>query len=233
MKLTVSQIENLYKFTREHYVYWYDLQSELVDHLANDIEQIWENKPDLSFEEAKKTAFKKFGICGFMDVIDERRASLSKRYRKMIWKEFVTFLTLPKVALTISFIWALSLLLEKVSSSREFILIAIILVTIFPLYHRYKSTKAIKKKSLETDKKWYFEEIITNVGDFGTFMQTPFQFIYIFSDDNFKNSLLQDYSWLFATIFVVFTLLVYIATIVIPPKVRAIIASEHPAYQLS
>jgi hypothetical protein len=32
MKLTAPQIDHL-TFTRQHYVEWYDLQSELVDHL--------------------------------------------------------------------------------------------------------------------------------------------------------------------------------------------------------
>ncbi|WP_262494794.1 hypothetical protein [Balneicella halophila] len=38
---TVSdkQLERLYEFTRQHYVEHYDLQSELVDHLANAIEK--------------------------------------------------------------------------------------------------------------------------------------------------------------------------------------------------
>ena len=42
MELTKNQIDELYKFTRKHYVYHYDVQSELVDHLANDIENIWQ-----------------------------------------------------------------------------------------------------------------------------------------------------------------------------------------------
>jgi hypothetical protein len=46
MKLTVQQVEHLYAFTRQHYVEWYDLQSELVDHLANAIEQEWERNPE-------------------------------------------------------------------------------------------------------------------------------------------------------------------------------------------
>jgi hypothetical protein len=37
MKLTEQQIT--IPFTRQHYVEWYDLQSELVDHLANSIER--------------------------------------------------------------------------------------------------------------------------------------------------------------------------------------------------
>jgi len=60
MKLTEHQINELYIFTRKHYVYHYDVQTELVDHLANDIERIWIASPKISFEEARDTSFKKF-----------------------------------------------------------------------------------------------------------------------------------------------------------------------------
>ena len=35
-KLTSEQIDQLYLFTRQHFVEYYDLQTELVDHLAHD-----------------------------------------------------------------------------------------------------------------------------------------------------------------------------------------------------
>ena len=50
MKLTEPQIQDLYTFTRQHFVEHYDLQTELVDHLANDIETQWQNQNKLSFE---------------------------------------------------------------------------------------------------------------------------------------------------------------------------------------
>lgn len=78
MKLNKQQINQLYLFTRQHFVEWYDLQSELVDHLANSIEDRWKENPKLTFEEALDLEFKKFGIFGFMDVVDERRRFLSK-----------------------------------------------------------------------------------------------------------------------------------------------------------
>jgi hypothetical protein len=40
---------------------WYDLQSELVDHLANAIETQWQENPKLSFNEALNKEFK-FGV---------------------------------------------------------------------------------------------------------------------------------------------------------------------------
>ena len=70
MKISENHIEQLYKFTREHFVYHYDVQTELVDHLANDIEQICEEQPQLTFEQAREVSFKKFGVFGFMDVVE-------------------------------------------------------------------------------------------------------------------------------------------------------------------
>ena len=60
MTLSKEQIENLYAFTRKHFVEYYDLQTELVDHMANDIEVILEKDSSLNFEQAREKAFKKF-----------------------------------------------------------------------------------------------------------------------------------------------------------------------------
>lgn len=73
MKLSTQQIEQLYAFTRQHLVEWYDLQSELVDHLANAIEQEWEQNPNRTFEEILNKEFQKFGVFGFMGVVEERQ----------------------------------------------------------------------------------------------------------------------------------------------------------------
>jgi len=43
-KLTGKQVEELYAFTQKHYVPYYDLQTELVDHLSNGIEEQWSLK---------------------------------------------------------------------------------------------------------------------------------------------------------------------------------------------
>ena len=96
MKLTPEQIDRLYQFTRQHFVEWYDLQTELVDHLANAIEQQGVENPKISFEEALQIEFKKFGIFGFMDVVEKRQQALHKRYHKMVWHHFKVFFKIPK-----------------------------------------------------------------------------------------------------------------------------------------
>ncbi len=71
-KLSATHIEQLYAFTRAHFVDYYDVQTELVDHLANGIEAQWAANPDLDFEQALDIEFKKFGVFGFLEVVEER-----------------------------------------------------------------------------------------------------------------------------------------------------------------
>ncbi len=58
--ITTEETKKLFKFCHVHFVYHYDLQVELVDHLASSIEEQWETNPELSFEEALYNTFRKF-----------------------------------------------------------------------------------------------------------------------------------------------------------------------------
>ena len=120
MKLSEQNIDQLYTFTRQHYVEWYDLQSELVDHLANAIEAEWQKNPKLTFEEVLDLEFKKFGIFGFMDVVEERQKFLQKKYAKMIWNYYKEFFRLPKIILTFATIYVLFLVSELFQNPKYF-----------------------------------------------------------------------------------------------------------------
>ena len=113
MKLSSEQIERLYLFTRQHYVEYYDLQTELVDHLANAIEEQWQQNPKLSFEEALQIEFKKFGVFGFMDVVEQRQSALNKKYNKLVLNELKTFFSVPKIIGTISAIGIVFYLMKQ------------------------------------------------------------------------------------------------------------------------
>lgn len=84
MPLTAVQIDQLYLFTRQHYVEYYDLQTELVDHLAHAIEAQMKESPTLTFDEALNLEFQKFGIFGYMDVVENRQAVLNKKYNGLV-----------------------------------------------------------------------------------------------------------------------------------------------------
>ena len=100
MKLSKDQIQALYKFTRQHYVEYYDVQTELVDHLANDIEGIWKENQNLTFEKARDKSFKKFGIFGFHDIIQKKEWQMTKKYIKLVLKLVKEWFSLPKLLLT-------------------------------------------------------------------------------------------------------------------------------------
>jgi hypothetical protein len=131
MKLTKTHIEELYKFTRKHFVEHYDVQTELVDHLANDIEEIWVTQQHLSFQEARDKSFKKFGIFGFMDVVEAKQKQMNKRYWKIIIRFVKEWFSVPKVLTT----------------SIVFLSFFIILKTPYFGCFRYSKTTDFKKKT--------------------------------------------------------------------------------------
>lgn len=96
-ELNEKQIEQLFEFTRKHYVEYYDVQVELVDHLASSIEHEIELNPNLSFDDALNIVFKSFGIFGFSDVVDSKASAVWKFQNKLWLKIFVNQFKWPKV----------------------------------------------------------------------------------------------------------------------------------------
>ena len=93
-KVSPEEIEKFYAFTRRHYVEYYDVQTELVDHLANGIETQWEENPDLVFDEAIEKEFRKFGIFGFTEVVE--KVLLSLIISSLFLLSYVCIYYLPK-----------------------------------------------------------------------------------------------------------------------------------------
>ena len=151
MKLTKEQIQELYKFTRQHYVEYYDVQTELVDHLANDIEQIWQEQPKLSFEQSRDMSFKKFGVFGFMEVVESRAKALNKKYWKMVWDVFKQFFHIPQIVISITIFLALFYGFQTFTSKYFFIAISVgcILILGFKLYFLNQEKREGLKKPIK------------------------------------------------------------------------------------
>ena len=115
MQLTPEQIQHLFTFTEKKYVHWYDLQVELVDHLASRIEDEMESDPSLSFDSALGKVYKGFGISGFSKVVEEKSTQLYRQAGKIWWKEFLLFFKWPKIILLLTIfavLWLLSSMFE-------------------------------------------------------------------------------------------------------------------------
>ncbi len=234
MKKTVSeeQIERLFQFAREHYVEHYDLQSELVDHLANAIEQRWEETPELPFEDCIKAEFKKFGIFGFMDVVEKRQKALRKKYRKLMWGQVVDFFQLPKILLTGSATFLLYFIVQSELLPRSFFLIASFAFIFFATLRLYKLQNSYKKRIEKTRKKWIMEEYIFNVAMLPSIFVLGIQILIQTSIHKWtvENPYLV---FLICLGVVVLLILTYVGVFYLPKNAEKYLAETYPEYKLA
>ena len=230
MKLTEKNIDNLYKFTRQHYVEHYDVQTELVDHLANDIELIWVAQPHLKFEQARDVSFKKFGIFGFMDVVEEKQKQLSKKYYKIILGFVKEWFSLPKIIITSSLVVFFYMLLTSNISSNYFfgfwgIYIAYVSIKMYFL------SKEIKKRKKKTKILWLLEDFIYKQGATNAALMPIYAFQLFVNIDETAN-----YQWslalLIASVSTIMIIVGYISLTILPKKAEELLEEHYPEYKL-
>jgi len=163
-QLTEAHFQELQHFTAKHFVEYYDVQLELVDHLATAIEQNWSLKPDFSFEEILQSEFDKFGVFGFTVLVEKRQWELKRYYYQQFWKSFKSFFGLPKIVLTTALaalIYFITIQLGAYAHNFFMWVFAgsgIILVVDLIAYHR-----KIKKQQKNTNKKWLIESVALQI----------------------------------------------------------------------
>lgn len=112
MKLSEEQIERLFKFVESKYVDYYDVQVELVDHLASAIEEKISEEPKKEFEVALREVYRSFGVMGFSALVMAKQDAMSKERMRLWWKEFKSWFALPKIVLTAFFLGGIYFLSE-------------------------------------------------------------------------------------------------------------------------
>ena len=230
MKLSKEQIEALYKFTRQHFVEHYDVQTELVDHLANDIENIWMENPNLTFEQARDKAFKKFGVFGFMDVVEKKQTQMTKRYFKILFSFMKEWFSLPKVILTLILIFGFYQL-QKLNAAYIIYTSIFYLVIILQLVFLFIRTNHLKKKKAKTGKSWMFEQVLLYNGMANICVILFFFFDFSFSENEFL--VMSEFRKIVSTLFITFVVLLgYISLYVIPKRTGELLAETYPEYKM-
>jgi hypothetical protein len=213
MKLTKTHIAELYKFTRKHYVYHYDVQTELVDHLANDIEVIWEVQPHLSFQEACDKSFKQ----------------LSKRYTKVLLKFMKEWLSIPKLFLTL-LIFTFFYILVGFKINENVIDVFLILLTIIQIFLASKLIKKANKRFKDKKRKYLLEEMIFRTGSLNSILL----FSSFLQFSNFSNGITSLWGKCFfsglITVAIIFS---YVSLIIVPQKAEALLQENYPEYKRS
>ena len=229
MKLTLEQIQKLQEFTRQHYVEYYDLQTELVDHLANSIEQQWTENPKLTFEDALQVEFKKFGVFGFMEVVEKHQAALNKKYNKIVWQLLKTFFSIPKIIGTVSCIGIVFYLLKFFQQGVEIVewfFIGLIVIFIIGLTLIFRKNK---RENLQTEKKWLLKEIIFGHSTLAGLINIPIQFALHLNGKDYQDCTL----WMFSFMLVVLCLITYIVLVLIPNKADDYLKATYPEYEIA
>lgn len=224
MKLTEIQIEELKLFTKKHFVEWIDLQMELVDHLANGIEEQWIKNSSLTFEECLEREFKKFGVFGFMDIVENRRRFLEKKYGKLIFQHFKDFFSFPKIVITISCLFILFIVFKNNFlglRTKDLTMITVGISFLGIMIH-----SLLKFNNKKTENKWLYEEILLGKSRLFTIGYLPVQILSTLS--NFQNDLA---NFVLAFLTISFSLLVYVMHFKIPSKVEQYLNENYPEYR--
>lgn len=232
-KLNEQEINFIFDFTKKHYVEFYDVQVELVDHLANAIEAQWVENSAISFEDALQIEFKKFGIFGFTGLVEQKQAELQKYYNKMLWNEVLKFVSIPKVIFTISLYIAIYFVLKNTGSLGEMIALGALIIsftffTIDGLRYIFK----IKKEQKKQAKSWLIQSVANSIFSLPTIGigGTYFSIVSRFFEQNLGIS---NAGLHFLTTFLVFqTICMFVFYSVIKPNLNQTIQETEKRYQL-
>ena len=104
IKLSEIEINKLFRFAEKKMVPWYDLQIEIVDHLASCIEDEMTADSKLTFDLALEKVYNGFGIFGFAKIVQERQIQLAKMAKSRWWNEFRNLFMWPNAVLLVMII---------------------------------------------------------------------------------------------------------------------------------
>ena len=222
-KATSEEIEQLYQFTRQHYVEYYDVQTELVDHLASSMEENWEKEPELSFEENLQREFKNFGVFGFMEVVEKKSRALEKRYFFLVWREIKQ--QLGNLRILAFFLLTFSAILLMLRYVHPILLATVVFLSYgLLIILMITSSRELKRKKRKGEKIYLLEVFILNTGGYFSLSYIPFQLFY-FSD------LTWSYLWVqlgAALVFSFLAFLLYVCLYVFPRKKDQILREQYP-----
>ncbi|WP_297101151.1 hypothetical protein [uncultured Draconibacterium sp.] len=147
--ITQEETDHLFKVCENHDVSQYDLQIELVDHLASLIEQHWEEKPEDPFKYALYKALQKFGPSGFQQIKEQKQKELVRKYHRTLWSYLLEFYRWPKMLLTLALSFGTLLLLQNISEIHWlFVFYAALICTGAVIYDvRHKAKNRIETRN--------------------------------------------------------------------------------------
>jgi len=201
-QLTKNQIQELFAFTKSHRIRYYDLQSEVVDHLASAIENKWADNPDVPFKKALDEIYAGFGIYGFGKLEQEKRDAIQRKIAWKLWAFIKSYLTPPKILLTllliISIYQGLSLL-EDPFTVTMYMVVLFLFSTLGMILFRKRQIRHLVDKYLEVN--------VVFTGGFPALVVPYLLAEFLMIENDFPNGIL----WILA-VWLVFALITAVGT---------------------
>jgi len=230
-KLSQEEIDGLFLFCERHYVKYYDLQLELVDHLAESIELQFRNDNSIIFDNALKNIFKDFGIFGFSKIKTARERALQKGYEDLFWQLTLDYLKMPKVILTGAAVSVLFSFISFAHNPGNFIFSYFLAILFLLIYYHYRlfptkyRIKTVGGKSFMAISYLESRQLLA-----ATAMQCPF---IVFQLIHMQYIQLLNYFWFALPVslaIIMFTITLYLSLFVIPSKIREHLKEQFPQY---
>jgi hypothetical protein len=231
--ITPEETEKLFAFCRQRFVYHYDLQVELVDHLGSSIEQQWSENPEISFEAALLNTFKKFGISGFSKIKVQKQKELARKYNRLLWKYFLEFYRWPKMLMTLAGTMVLFTLLRMANNIAWVIVPYFALLVIASMFYFYFiATKKLKIQTVPGKKFMLLEYVNQIQMTVVLFSQTPLA-AYNISRYFHIHSINQPWVLLLISFLIIsLNIILYVQFFYVPKKIKEHFKEQFPEFAL-
>lgn len=233
-KLTTEQIDDLFSFCEEQNIYHYDLQIELVDHLAAAIEQKWKENPKLTYDKALWAVFNQFGASGFRKIRKAKEKELRRKYTRVLWQYIGEFFKLPKIILTFAITLVLFIIFRISGNHLETYLLLlscnIILYAVLLKINKEKyELHLVQGKSfLLNDHLKSINNQFSTIHAFPSYL-LPLYVIYLKNTNAYQTNNLY-FEFLVAFLVAFFYILLVAMSIYIPKRIKADFTREFPQF---
>jgi hypothetical protein len=147
---TQEELQYIFDFCKKWDVVYVDLRLELVDHIASQISEIWEQSPEVPFKEAFHRVYKSFGIFGLLNIVETHRKIMYRKYWQELKSGLIKWVTPPKILLVLLMFfccysiisWAPSLAIWFYAA----MWMALILAAVFLIIRARKLSKVINRE---------------------------------------------------------------------------------------
>lgn len=133
-KLNDKQVQDIFDFTAKKYVLYYDVQLELVDHICLRVEELMNQKEELSFEEALHKTYKSLGVFGFTKIQEEKSIQMNKYWGRKTLQYLTMYLKPPRLLMILLISLLLYNSLLVIQDLSEWLKVSIIvLISLMPI----------------------------------------------------------------------------------------------------